>query len=341
MDIPRRTFRWTPGSASESATRSNLGVLLSELVADRAMTSRELVREASRTLLVWLETRPSTWTSNEAALELSSGLGQLDEAHRWRATVAAYVDALLELAEDGRAGHPVRLRDLVIEECGLWMGGANASDGPWNGVPLAPGARLPDPGRTAAAALEGMEPGEVILVHGYSQEIAAALVDAAARGLRPQVVASEGGPELHGRRLVSELAQAGVGTRFVHDLALFREVAAADRVWLTTESIGAEAMISPLGSTAIAEEARRREVPVSVPTITRALAPGGAASMPPWGNQDRSLLWHEAPSEVDVEPCPWERVPLHLIEHFATERGRMNAGELALAALRTDAPVRA
>ena len=77
MDIPRRTFRWTPGSASESATRSNLGVLLSELVADRAMTSRELVREASRTLLVWLETRPSTWTSNEAALELSSGLGQL------------------------------------------------------------------------------------------------------------------------------------------------------------------------------------------------------------------------------------------------------------------------
>lgn len=339
METPRRTFRWTPAPANESSRPAELRELLRELVDDRASSARELVQEANRELLDWLATRPSTWSFAEARAELVRGLAELAEAHRWRAGVAGWLDALTELVESDRWSH-LPVRDAVIEECGLWIGGANASDEPWSGEPLAPGVRLADPEQVVEAALAGMAFGEVVVAHGYSESLVAAFVAAHRRGLGPTAVISEGGPELHGRRLASALAGAGLEPRLVHDLALLREVAYADRVWLVTEAVGADGLVAPIGTRALAEEAQRREVPVVLPTTTEILAPGGAAALPAWGERERWLLWHDAPAGVRVEACPWERVPLDLVDHFATERGRMTVGELSLAALRTDRPAR-
>lgn len=335
METPRRTFRWSPAPANESTRPAELKELLRELVDDRASSARELVREANREILDWLATRPSSWSFSEARAELARGLAELAEAHRWRAGVAGWLDALTELVETDRWSH-VPARDAVAEECGLWLGGANASDDPWSGEPLAPGVRLADPQDAADSALEGMAFGEVVLAHGYSEALVAAFLAAHARGLGPTPVISEGGPELHGRRLATELARAGLEPRLVHDLALQREVAYADRLWLVTESVGAESLVAPIGTRALAEEARRREVPVVVPTTTEILAPAGAAALPPWGERERWLLWQDAPAGVRVEACPWEHVPLDLVDHFATERGRLTVGELSLAALRTE-----
>jgi len=345
MESPRRSFRWSPSTAEASPNGTELVRRLADAADDRASSARALVEEASGRLLEWLATRPSTWTSEEARRELDTGLGPFLAAHRWRAVVAGWIDSLEQLLERPRGRAP--LRAWLAEELGLWLGGVDLPHAgePWDGTALAPGPRLMDPAGVVPAALTEVERGEVIAVHGGSEAIFEALVAAARRGLAPRVVISEGGPELLGRALARRLALAlggdGLELRLVHDLALLHEVACADRVWVTTESIGAQAFAAPLGTRAVCEEARRREVRVLVPVTSDHVAPAGELGLPAWGAQAAWLLWHDAPSGVRVDARPWEAVPLDLVDHFATERGRLTAGELSLLALRTGLAERA
>ena len=300
MESPRRSFRWSPSTTEASSNGTDLVRRLADAADDRASSARALVEEASSRLLEWLATRPSTWTSEEARRELDAGLGAFLDAHRWRAVVRGWIESLEQVLARPRGRAP--LRAWLAEELGLWLGGVDlAEDGEeWDGTALAPGRRLLAPDSVTPAALFGVERGEVIAVHGGSEPIFEALVAAARHGLAPRVVISEGGPELFGRALARRLALAlgerGLDLRLVHDLALLQEVASADRLWVTTESIGAQAFAAPLGTRAVCEEARRREVRSIVPVTSDHVAPAGELGLPPWGPSAAWLLWHD-PSE--------------------------------------------
>ena len=189
---------------------------LGALEGDRASCAATVVLEASRALQDELLCTPEPWGWEAGRALVTDTLARLRVAHDWRGPVARWFAALDELVERGEAGSlGAHARELVLEELGLWLGGEGAGESDWDGTPLTEGRRLPDRTRAAAALADDLMHGEVLLVHGYSRTVLLALEEAQRRGLAPEVVVTEGGPDLGGRRLARRLVEVGARVRMV------------------------------------------------------------------------------------------------------------------------------
>lgn len=342
----RHTFHLRPTAGPDGRLDPDLGVgaaglpeRLSVFAQDRASSAGTLVCEVSEVLVHWLEGRQEDWSWEDARHTLRTDLAAFRAAHAWRGPVACWLhtlDSIVDSALERAVAVPAR--ELLAEELGLWLGGETGDDRgllEWSGEPLASGRRLPSREACVLPFLPTFERGEVVLVHGYSDTVASALEAVASRGLSPEVVLTEGGPDLGGRRMARRLLPSGVKLRLIYDAALTGAVARADRVWIGTEAIGAQALVARVGTTALLEEAHRLEVPTAVLATSDKLVPGGEASLPAWSETDAWLLWENAPAGVRVDSQAFEQVPLELCDPFATEHGLSSAAELALRALRT------
>ncbi|MFT7677732.1 MAG: hypothetical protein ACI8QC_001717 [Planctomycetota bacterium] len=343
MTTPQQHRPWQlhqrPGAPDEGA-QSNPEGLLEALAADRVSSAAEVVRGASRVLLEWLYGQQSGWDWLSAGAELNRLLAPLTQAHGWRAPVALWHSTLALACRQGASvAASCGPREMLAEELGLWLNGAeehSAGEQAWNGRPGGVGRRLPDRARCGLGPLEELEACEIVGVHGNSESVALALIEAHRRGLKPEVHVSEGGPEMGGRLLAKRLVEAGLSVRFLYDSALLQRVGHVDRIWLGTEAIGAQAFLGLVGTRLLLEEARRIEVPVTVLATTDKLCPQGELRLPSWGERDDWLLWEHAPSGVVLDSQPYEAVPIELAGHFSDEYGVGSAADLAVRALRTD-----
>jgi Initiation factor 2 subunit family len=334
--MPSRRHRlvWTPGPGGSTSSSRSLAERLAPLEEDRASTAGQVVLEASAALREELHTSAEPWGWDAGRTLLSATLAPMRAAHAWRGPVARWFWALDELVARGEAGRlAAPPRELLAEELGLWLGGMGAGEDDWDGEPLSEGRRLPDRARVAEGLLLGLEQGEVVLVHGWSETVLLMLEEAQARGLCPEVVLTEGGPDLGGRRMARRLVNAGAKVRMVYDAALAQHVGRADRVWVGTEALGAGAFVARVGTRALLEEARRREVPSAVLTTSDKVTPRGELELPAWCAAAGWLLWEHAPEGVRVESQAFEAVPLDLPDRYFTEHGPLGASELALRAL--------
>jgi hypothetical protein len=346
-------------SPQEGLSRAGLELqrALAKACEDRAASGAELVRQAAGVLLDWLALLPDwkrdagdaehirtertdEWEALGETLEL--GMGDLREAQGWRGTVASWLFTIDQLMEGGRCGEYVApddntsVHEFLAEEMGLWLGGAGAGEARWNGAPLAVGRRLPDRALCAQQLLGELDRGEVICVHGYSDTVALALEAAGQGGLAPEVVVSEGGPDLGGRRLARRLSKAGLRVRYVYDSALHVWAARADRIWLGTEAVGAEAFLGLMGCAHLCEQARHQGVPVAVLASSDKLLPSGwPLAAPGWGQSSAWQLWGDAPEGIRVESQPYEPVSADLPNVFVSESGPATAADYSLRFLRT------
>ena len=336
---PLSTFEWTPPSAGIPAAETGepLADRLTPLVEDRAATASDVVRRAARTCHAWLS--EASCADGGAGVALRQGLGELLESQGWRAPLARFGASLAaveaRVADDGSPA----LREALAGECALWLETAETLAGPgWEGVEDTPRLRLPDRADCARALLEGpaaVEAGEVFLVHGWSETVARGLELVQARGLAPEVIVSEGGPDLGGRRLARRLVASGMRVRFVYDAALVAAVRRSDRVWLGTDALGRGEFLGRVGSTALVERARELGVQTTVLATTDKLVPDGEVVLPTWAEAEAWHLWESAPRDVEVESQPFEPVGLELVDGVATEAGLWLPGDLADTPLRT------
>ena len=194
---------------------------------------------------------------------------------------------------------------------------------------------MPDRTACARALYHDFQKGEVVCVHGYSSTVVAVLSLLAQRGLDPRVVLSEGAPDLGGRRMAKELLPFGVRVRLCYDAVLAAELVRSDRVWIGTESIGPNGLLGRVGTSLLFQEARRHEVPTCVLATADKWMPRGELVLPQWCEKDPWLLWENAPDGVELRSQAFERVPLSLVDVFATEEGFESAPQFSLRALRT------
>ncbi len=333
MSSRRHRIVWTPGPAGSSTSHEPLAEKLSVLEGDRASCAADLIQEASRALRAELQGTPEPWDW-ASARALIEGLSCFRDAHGWRGPVARWFAAIDELVFRGEAGsYQAPPRELLAEEFGLWLGGEGAGEGDWNGEPLAEGRRLPDRNRVAAHLVQDLDRGEVLLVHGFSRTVLTALEEAQACGLSPEVVLTEGGPDLGGRRMARRLASVGARVRMVYDAALLAHVARSDRVLIGAEALGAEGAVTRVGTAALLAEARRREVPTLVLATTDKVIPGAGCSLPDWCEAADWLLWENSPEGVRLDSQAFEVAPQSLVDHFLTEHGQLGAADLAMRAL--------
>ena len=338
---PTPPFR-TLASARVGAPVRLTGTLearLAPLSRDLASTAEELVVEASTLLLDWVEERGLEWSWDQAEQDLRRGLSALLDRHGWRAPVSHWHAALRALlggaADRGGFDPGVTPRAALAAELGLWLasreeGDAELFGGPWNGVPLAPGRRLPS---REAAALQaggdaqdpggfGLGPRETILVFGYSETVALALEAASRAGLRPRVLAALAGPLADGPRLARRLDGTGLRVTLTYDAALVQRISEGDRLWLGTEAFDGEGFLGRVGATLVCDAAEVAEVPVELIATSDKFLRGKRAAPPAWCERESRLVWDELPADVEVDSQAWERTPLALVRHLITERGR-------------------
>lgn len=333
-------------SGGSSGLSGRLGQRIRPLVLDRASSSDALVREIAALVLEWLGAagedldRGFDWANLHRVW--TSEMDAFRESQGWRAPVAHFletIDALPRFARDARLD--AAPRDVLAEELGLWLGGlelaarAGAHAPTWSGVPLDPGVRMPERALCANAIASEFEHGETVCIHGYSSTTLAVLSLLAQRGLEPRVVLSEGAPDLSGRRMAKELLPLGVRVRLTYDAGLASELKQVDRVWIGTEAIGPEGLLARVGTSLLFQEARRLEVPTAVLATADKWMPRGELCFPQWCEKDPWLLWEGAPEGVDLASQAFERLPLALVDVFATEAGFESAPEFSLRALRT------
>lgn len=300
---------------------------LHEVARDRAACAREIVQESSRILRDWLLERPEERGRDGADLEAQ--LAPWVEEQGWRGPCALWLDSLRlawRVAEEdveGSAGEALALETMAwIEELG-----------PESDVER----RLPSRASLAGWAAADFGRGECVLITSWSESVVLALEAAWKLGRRPEVLIGEGLPGLDGRRMARRLARAGIPVTMVYDTALLSSVPRADRLWLSTEAVGAGAFLARRGTRILLEECSRREVPARVLATSDKLMPGGALRLPAWCDRESWLLWEDAPEGVRLESQCFEPVPLELVEGFLTEIGLEATSALHLRALRVEA----
>jgi Initiation factor 2 subunit family len=292
---------------------------LAEVARDRAASARQVVQETSGILEQWLLELPGESPLCGAELELE--LAEWAEEQAWRGPCARWLDSCrLAWWEADGSGRPA-LRALV-EEVAIWRGEE---------------ARFPSRDSLAALAAGELDRGEVVLVTAWSETVALAVESAWRLGKRPEVLLGEGLPGLDGRRMARRLARAGVSVTMAYDAALPSLVPRADRLWLSTEAIGAGAFLARCGTRNLLEECSRRDVPAAILATSDKLVPGGDLRLPAWCERETWPLWEDAPEGVRLESQCFESVPLELAGIFLTEVGTETASALHLRALRVEA----
>jgi len=319
-DESLHVFEWAPPTAGLHAPSD--GTPLAERVAavaeDRGATAAEVARRVAREAHAWLSGPDAPDADAAAAREHE--LAEVARTHGWRAPVAALLDGLSRAAAaagraaaSGAAAPEFAAREAMAAECALWIG---------DGAEL----RLPSRERCAAPLLEGamgLEEGETILVHGWSETVARGIELARARGLGPAAVVSEGGADLGGRRLARRLVAGGIPVTFVYDAAIAGAVEEVDRVWLGSDAIGPQAFVGRVGVRALLERARDADVDAVLLATTDKLVSSARPELPAWSAEERWHLWEGAPDSVDVRAQAFERAPLDLVRAVATEGGAL------------------
>jgi hypothetical protein len=338
-----------PDSPGLGSSSSDLAERLAPVALDRASSAARIVQETASLLRGWIRDQPHETVLDGRDLERRLSAWADDQA--WRGPCALWLDSLRRAWRAGVAADPERAGGLLAEELECWLriderdarsdlDPHSEPASPWNGEPLAPGRRLPSRRDLAERARRDLEPGECVLVTSWSETIALSLEAAWRAGLRPEVFVGEGSPDLDGRRMARRLARAGIAVTMVYDNAVPALAPRVDRVWLSTEAIGAGIFLARKGTRTLLEECARRDVPVRVLATSDKLVPGGALRLPAWCERETWLLWEDAPEGVRLEPQVFETVPIELVElvgGFLTEIGRETAADLHLRSLRVEA----
>lgn len=308
-------FEWAPPSAGLHAPPD--GTPLAERVAavaeDRGATAADVARRVAREAHGWLSGPDAPDAGAADALEHE--LAEVSRTHGWRAPVAALLGGLARAAASAsRPGAPDHAaREAMADECALWIG-ERAEE------------RLPSRERCAAPLLDGalgLVEGETILVHGWSETVARGIEFARARGLSPEVVVSEGGADLGGRRLARRLVAGGIPVTFIYDAAIAGAVEEVDRVWLGSDAVGPEAFVGRVGVRALLERARDADVDAVLLATSDKFVQAARPELPAWSAEERWHLWEGAPDSVDVRAQAFERAPLDLVRAVATEDGAL------------------
>lgn len=311
------------GKASASMS---LAEHLSWCLLDTGTPASELVRQTARKAQEWVFDRDLAWTSKEAAPALEAALGLLESRHGWRGAMATWVDQVRASFHHARENADSgSLRGYLAEELGAWMDTSLESRPLRRGQGLGfSGARTIPAAAIAPHVVGAMTEGETVLVLGWTPELVECCRFAHRAGVSPELLVPVGHPGLIGRGMARDAARFGLRVRVILDAGLWDAAQAADRVWVGTESIGTERVITPAGVMGLAELCANQEIPLELLATTDAVHPSGAGVAAPTCDADR--VWGERPAGVTVEAVQNESVPTRSFHKWYCEHGAVGLG---------------
>jgi translation initiation factor 2B subunit (eIF-2B alpha/beta/delta family) len=118
--------------------------------------------------------------------------------------------------------------------------------------------------RAAMHAVLLIRDGSKVLTHSRSSTVLEALIKAQDAGKHFEVVATESGPMVEGRKLASELSDRGINVTVIADAAASLFIERADLIMIGADKITPRFVVNKVGTRMIALAARERGVPIYV-----------------------------------------------------------------------------
>lgn len=163
-----------------------------------------------------------------------------------------------------------------------------------------------------------------VLTYSYSSTVAAALL--AARRRIARVITSEGRPQLEGRALAWQLAQAGVAVTLATDAALPELVRKANMVVVGADAVTEKVCLNKAGTHALQRAARAAGKPFFVLADASKFLPSALARWLRIEEMPAEELWKDAPPAVRIVNRYFEYVPREKQMVLLCEEGRLARG---------------
>jgi translation initiation factor 2B subunit (eIF-2B alpha/beta/delta family) len=172
----------------------------------------------------------------------------------------------------------------------------------------------------AETALRLMPEDCLIVTHGRSTTVRAALRHAQRAGRRFEVICTESRPGYEGRALATDLAASGIAVRLVVDALALVLVQQAQLVMVGADHLTGQGLVNKIGTYGIALAAHAAQVPMYTLCSSEKFLPPGY--VPPevvaW---QPDAIWAEASPGVDVLNVLFDTTPTDLLAGVVTEQG--------------------
>jgi translation initiation factor 2B subunit (eIF-2B alpha/beta/delta family) len=192
-------------------------------------------------------------------------------------------------------------------------------------------------------AIEILPPRATVLTYSNSTTVTAVLHYARAQGHLDRVLLSEARPAYDGRTLARSLATSGVEIDYSIDMGLFAKLRETDLVVFGADAVFPMHFLNKIGTHALAELARVRNVPCFALCAVSKFLPAAAVRLLRVSKHPGDEVWPAFAPGVRVHNQYFEEIPLSLLYGVVSDKGMhspedvrvmLNEGSLSPALLR-------
>ncbi len=176
-----------------------------------------------------------------------------------------------------------------------------------------------------------------VATYSFSSTVVETLIAAKKKKKNFEVWCSESRPNLEGRRLANQLADAGISVRFGVDAALLGWVRDAQIFLIGGDAISTQGLLNKLGTESLALSAKDAGVAVYSLADTEKIIPSALGKRLHIPSRDAVEVWGTTKAAVEVENRYFSWTPLDRIDGVVTETGLCRAE--ALLKISDEAPV--
>lgn len=170
-------------------------------------------------------------------------------------------------------------------------------------------------------AMEILPPHATVLTYSNSTTVTEVLHHARAQGHLDRVLLSEARPAYDGRQLARSLAEAGVTIDYSIDMGLFARLREADLVVLGADAVFPGYFLNKIGTHALVELARVRNVPCFALSTANKFLPTAATRLLRVSKHPGDEVWPESAWGVRVHNQYFEEIPLSLLHGVVSDHG--------------------
>ena len=177
-------------------------------------------------------------------------------------------------------------------------------------------------------AIEILPPHATVLTYSNSTTVTAVLHHARAEGHLDRVMLSEARPAYDGRPLACSLAKIGVEIDYSTDMGLFAKLREADLVVLGADAVFPMYFLNKIGTYALAELAKVRNIPCFALCAANKFLPTAAAGLLRISKHSGDEVWSTSAPGVHVHNDYFEEIPLSLLNGIVSDQGLHSSEEI-------------
>lgn len=169
--------------------------------------------------------------------------------------------------------------------------------------------------------------GSTIMTHSYSSTTIKSLIFAHREGIKMNVMVTESRPLYEGRRTAQILAENGIKTVLIADMASFYYLSDIDLILTGCDCICQEGIVNKIGTKGLAIAASQFDIPYYIVSEKSKFLPSKYLHQPKIDERESDEIF-ENPGNIQVKNIYFDITPLRFVKDVITEEGVLNTQDV-------------